>query len=115
VTGKELASLIAASRPTANAVASGVRSDPRRFSDAELVALTEIPSLVSCECPRHLAEIVSLLVGFEHYSTECASRNQKDAALHRHLLEVTGAARALLEHALARVVIEEGLVIETRS
>jgi hypothetical protein len=115
VTGKELASLIAASRPTANAVASGVRSDPRRFSDAELVALTEIPSLVACECPRHLAEIVSLLVGFEHYSTECASRNQKDAALHRHLLEVTGAARALLEHALARVVIEEGLVIETRS
>ena len=115
VTGKELASLIVASRPIAYAAASGIRSDPRRFSDAELVALTEIPSLVACECPRHLAEIVSLLVGFEHYSTECASQNQNDAALHRHLLEVTSTARALLEDALARVVAEEGLVLETRS
>lgn len=115
VSGKELASLIVASRPMANPTVGGAEPDPRRFSDAELVALTEIPSLVACECPRHLAEIVTLLVGFEQYSTECAARNQNDAALHRHLLEVTGSARAMLEQALARVVIEEGLVIEPRS
>lgn len=109
LTGKELVGLIVTTTPIVDPVASGIRSDARRYSDADLVALAQIPSSVACECPRHLAEIVSLLVGFEEYSTECASQNQNDAALHRHLLEVTGHARAMLERALARVVIEEGL------
>ena len=113
VAGKELASLVVASRPVVAAVASGTQTNRRRYSDAELVALTEMPSMVACECPRHLAEIVTLLVGFELYSTECAARNQNDAALHRHLHEVTSAARTTFEQALARVVVEEGLVLQT--
>ena len=111
VGGRELARLIVSLRPLAAPATHGTRTSPRRYSDAELVALSEMPSLVACECPRHLAEIVTLLVGFELYSTECASKNQHDAALHRHLHEVTGAARTMLEQALARVVIEEGLVL----
>ena len=113
VSGKELASLIAASRPITAAAASSTQANRRRYSDAALVALTEIPSMVACECPRHLAEIVTLLVGFELYSTECAARNQADAALHRHLHEVTSVARSMLEQALERVVVEEGLVVPT--
>lgn len=111
ITGKELASLIVESRPIVVPTADSVQTNSRLYSDAELVALTEIPSLVACECPRHLAEIVTLLVGFELYSTECAARNQDDAALHRHLHAVTSAARSMLEQALARVVVEEGLVL----
>jgi MerR family transcriptional regulator, light-induced transcriptional regulator len=111
VSGRELASLIAASRPAVAGASRAMQADRRRFSDAELVALTEMPSMVACECPRHLAEIVTLLVGFELYSTECASRNENDAALHRHLHEVTSTARTMLEQALARVVVEEGLVV----
>ena len=113
VAGKELASLIVASRPIVAAAASNTQANRRHYSDAELVALTEMPSMVACECPRHLAEIVTLLVGFELYSTECAARNQNDAALHRHLHEVTSHARTMLEQALARVVLEEGLVLQT--
>jgi hypothetical protein len=111
VAGKELASLIVAARPIVAAVAGGTLAHGRRYSDAELVALTEMPSMVACECPRHLAEIVMLLSGFEIYSAECAARNQNDAALHRHLLEVTSAARTMFEQALERVLIEEGLVL----
>jgi DNA-binding transcriptional MerR regulator len=111
VSGRELAGLILTSRPSVETAASVVASSPRRYSDAELVTLAEMPSVVACECPRHLAEIVTLLVGFELYSTECAARNQNDAALHRHLHDVTSAARTMLEQALARLVIEEGLVL----
>ena len=111
VTGKELASLIVVSRPILAQFPGSIQTNSRLYSDAELVTLTEIPSLVACECPRHLAEIVTLLVGFELYSTECAVRNQNDAALHRHLHDVTSAARSMLEQALARVVVEEGLVL----
>ena len=111
VSSKELARLIIASRPLVAEAVRGTQTNPRRYSDTELVALTEIPSTVACECPRHLAEIVTLLVGFELYSAECAARNRDDAALHRHLHEVTSAARAMLEQALARLVFEEGLVL----
>lgn len=111
VSGKELAGLIVASRPTVAPVSSSTLTSPRRYTDAELVALTEMPSTVACECPRHLAEIVTLLVGFELYSAECTAQNEVDAALHRHLHEVTSAARTLFEQTLARVVIEEGLLL----
>jgi len=111
VAGNELASLIVASRPVVPLVESASPPHARLYSDAELVTLTEMSSRVACECPRHLAEIVTLLVGFERYSTECAARNQNDARLHRHLHDVTSVARTMLESALVRVVIEEGLVL----
>ena len=111
VAGKELARLIVASRPIDGAAAGSAETASRHFSDAELIALTEIPSMVACECPRHLAEIVTLLVGFEQYSNECAARNQNEAVLHRHLHAVTANARTMLEQALARLVIEEGWVL----
>ena len=111
VSGKELASLIVEARPIVATTASDAPSQARRYSDAELVGLAEMPSMVACECPRHLAEIVTLLVGFERYSTECAAKNDDDAALHRHLHEVTASARTMFEQALARVVVEEGLLL----
>lgn len=112
ITGKELVRLIVAStsRPLPAPESSSVRPGPRLYSDAELVSLMEAPSRVSCECPRHLAEIVTLLVGFERYSAECLSQNEADAALHRHLQDVASVARTMFEQALARAVIDEGLV-----
>ena len=115
VAGRELARLIGAARPVTAAVATKPQTSHRLYSDTELIALTEMQSMVACECPRHLAEIVTLLVGFELYSAKCAAQNEDDAALHRQLHEVTSVARSMLEQALAWVVIDEGLVLETRS
>lgn len=109
LSGKELVSLIAASPQLVEKVNNITQPNVRRYSDADLTVLAEISSTVSCECPRHLAEIVTLLVAFEEYSSECASHSQKDAALHRHLREVTARARGTLESALERVVVDEGL------
>ncbi len=111
ISGKELARLITLPRLIKVTLKPDTQSSQRHFSDTELIALTEVPSTVDCECLRHLAEIVTLLVGFELYSTECASRNEDDAALHRHLHGVTTVARTMLEQALAQLVMEEGLVI----
>ena len=68
----------------------------RRGVDADLVAFDQI---------------VMQLAGFERYSAECLSRSPADAALHRHLGEVAGAARTLFERAVERLVAEEGLVL----
>ena len=57
----------------------------------------------------------TLLVGFERYSVECISQNEADAALHRHLHDVTSAARTMFEQALARLVIRAGGVVSMRS
>lgn len=113
-TGRELAALLGATPAAALAAPAALPLppvEPRRFSDEALAALAELPSSVACECPRHMAEIVMQLAGFERYSAECLSRSPADAALHRHLGEVAGAARTLFERAVQRLVAEEGLVL----
>jgi hypothetical protein len=70
-----------------------------------------MPSDVACECPRHLAEILLQLAGFERYSRDCQSRSPADAALHQHLSQLAGGARHLFEQALQRVMVDEGLVL----
>jgi len=109
ISGNELLGLIVTEPSMKENFDSGIRSTIRHYSDSDLVAMAEISSLVSCECPRHLAEIVTLLVEFEQYSTECGSQNHKDVVLHQNLLELTSQARTIMEKALDLVVIKENL------
>jgi DNA-binding transcriptional MerR regulator len=82
---------------------------PRRFDDQTLAQLATISSSLECECPRQLAELLLTLVSFERYSAQCASSNGPDAALHRDLEHSAAQARVLLELALERLAISEGL------
>lgn len=88
-----------------DAVWSRVR---RRYDDRELETIASRSSTISCECPRHLAELVMKLSAFERYSDACTSRSAQDAALHRYLGDVSNRACAMVEAALERVAREEG-------
>jgi DNA-binding transcriptional MerR regulator len=82
---------------------------PPRFSpEAVALAATSTPAM-RCECPHHLADIISSLIAFERYSEECESQNESDAALHRFLGLTAGRSRVLFEEALARVAQAEGI------
>jgi hypothetical protein len=55
-----------------------------RLNEQDLARITAAAAnLMSCECPRHLSEILMTAGSFERYSAQCASRNPKDAQLHR--------------------------------
>ncbi len=83
---------------------------PRRhFNDRELAYLAEQSSAIACECPMHLAQLITTLVRFEAYSAECESRNLEDARLHAYLHRTTSQARSTMERALVRVVEFENL------
>ena len=81
----------------------------RRFSPQQLANLASAQTEVECECPKHLAQLVSDLSAFEVYSDRCANRDDEDAALHRYLHRTTAEARALVESALQKVAEVEGL------
>jgi hypothetical protein len=81
----------------------------RRFSPQQLANLASASNDIECECPKHLAQLVSDLSAFEIYSDRCANRDDEDAALHRYLHRTTAAARALVETALQKVADSEGL------
>ena len=81
----------------------------RRFSPQQLANLASARTDVDCECPRHLAQLVSDLSAFEIYSDRCAHRDDDDAALHRYLHRTTAEARALVELALHQLAKAEGL------
>lgn len=82
---------------------------PRRFNRQQLANLAGVSTDVDCECPKHLAQLVSDLSAFEIYSSQCANRDDDDAELHRYLHRTTAEARALVEGALEEVAVAEGL------
>jgi len=86
---------------------------PPKFDAQALVELANASRAVYCECPKHLVELVVSLGSFERYSAECASRGPADAALHRDLQFTAGHARAMIEDALLRVALVEGVPIPT--
>lgn len=85
----------------------------RRFTDVQLARIACSSPTVRCECPHHLADLVSALAAFELYCEECEVRNPDDAALHAYLHACTARARATMEGALARVVAAEGIETDT--
>jgi len=85
-----------------------------RFDSADLVALTAAMPKVACECPKHMAELITLLGQFEAYSADCESRQPADVALHAYLYRVAGHARALMEEGLATVAMAEGVAVPGR-
>ena len=66
---------------------------------------------VACECPHHLADLVSALRAFEDYSADCESRNEADAALHHYLWRCAAQARAVFEDAIEHVAQAEGIAL----
>ena len=82
---------------------------PRQLDDQALAAIVGAVNSVSCECPRHLAEILLTVGSFERYSAQCAARDPADARLHQELNLAAGQARALLEAAMQRLARAEGL------
>lgn len=84
---------------------------PRKYSESTLHRVANISTNVLCECPRHVAEIITQLANFEQYSHECLNKSAEDAHLHAYLSSVSGSARALFESALEMVANHEGIAL----
>jgi MerR family transcriptional regulator, light-induced transcriptional regulator len=82
---------------------------PRRYSNAFLLQLRQMPLTVQCECPNHLADLLIKLTAFERYSLECESNNVKDAAMHAMMYSASGHCREFLEEVLRRLMVHEGI------
>jgi DNA-binding transcriptional MerR regulator len=82
---------------------------PARFDEPTLARLSGASRTIECECPRHLVDLVMSLGGFENYSAECATRSPSDAVLHLDLQRAAGLARSIMEQALERLAIAEGI------
>lgn len=86
-----------------------------RFGSEDLVRVISQMPKVACECPTHLAELITLLGQFETYSADCESRQPADVALHAYLYRIAGHARAMMEEALATVASAEGVDVPSTS
>lgn len=81
----------------------------RKYSEATLSRVAGISTNVLCECPRHVAELISQLASFEEYSQDCLNNKAEDAHLHAYLTSISGTARALFENALEIIAAHEGI------
>lgn len=81
----------------------------RRYDDRQLLRLASINSAIRCECPQHLAGIISSLAAFERYCQECANATPSDAVIHDLLYRSTAQARQLMEASLEELLRVEGI------
>ncbi len=88
---------------------SGSVISSRKYSEATLSRVAGISTNVLCECPRHVAELISQLASFEEYSQDCLNNTAEDAHLHAYLTSISGSARALFENALEKIAALEGI------
>ena len=100
--------LVDTKQSTSNLTA-GTVIPQRKYSDKTLMRVAGISTNVLCECPRHVAEIISQLISFEQYSHDCLNKSSEDAHLHAYLSSVSGSARALFESALEVIAKHEGI------
>jgi MerR family transcriptional regulator, light-induced transcriptional regulator len=85
---------------------------PRRFSAEQLARIASGSSAIKCECPHHLVDLISSLLAFETYSSECANLYPHDVEIHNLLHTSSAAARSLLETSLAKVLESEGIAVD---
>ena len=90
-------------------VAGGVREiddTARRFSDEELLHVSQAASRAACDCPRHLAELIGELNDYASHAARCRGDDRHDVIGRE--VEV---ARAHLERALEDQIEEHGLLV----
>ena len=68
--------------------------------DSTLNAAAKLKSLLDCECPKHISDLIKTLSEFENYSTACSVENWHEAAVHSCIYAYTAQARYLMEKAL---------------
>ena len=88
---------------------------PRRYDEAFLATVAQLPSTVRCECPHHLADLLTKLNAFEQYSLECESSDVADVSIHSLLYTTAAQCRQWLEQALHQVLMHEGIADPTLS
>ncbi|KQQ93569.1 MerR family transcriptional regulator [Massilia sp. Leaf139] len=82
---------------------------PPRFDEEALATIAAAGNSLSCECPRHLTDLLLMVGSFERYSAQCANRNPEDARIHSQLELAAGRARMVLEEALTALAVADGL------
>ncbi len=86
---------------------------PRKYDDMALQHVAGISTQILCECPKHVAELITQLARFEQYSLDCLNKSTDDARIHAHLSAISGSARAMFEDALEMVAQHEGIDLNT--
>lgn len=85
----------------------------RTYSEKQLAQISQVSSAIDCECPNHLAGLLTNLISFEKYSKECENRNAADAKMHSYLHQTTAHARAVVEDALKVLVEFENIDVDS--
>ncbi len=81
------------------------------FTPDQLRQIASLSPAIKCECPHHLADLITNLNAFEQYSAECINNSPEDRDLHEDLRVTSARSRALLEQALKRLMKAENIVI----
>lgn len=85
---------------------------PPRFAPESIARMAALAPKIACECPQHVARLLTEVSAFETYSRECEDGDPAERELHARLRLIAAHARALLEEGLANIARTEGVALE---
>ena len=83
----------------------------QRFDQDALAYMMTLSTAIKCECPKHLAELLSQINAFAQYCQECLSQSPQDQMLHANLLLVAQSTRTMYENALETILEHEKITL----
>ena len=80
-----------------------------KFASDEIVAKA---SVLACECPRHLVDILEKVREFQQYELECKNNSDKDRATHEWLYQAAINLDQMLSATIIQLARLEGMIDE---
>lgn len=89
-----------------------VSIDSPRWTDEQLEAICESASVIGCECPSSLVQLLQRVRGFRDYTYECIDRFPEDRETHEWLTSKANHLETCISQIILEFLHRESLIDE---
>lgn len=69
-------------------------------------------SILACECPKHLIDLLNKVTAFKNYEKSCINKNDKDRQTHEWLYEATENIEQMISTTIVQLARIEEMIDE---
>lgn len=77
--------------------------------------ILEKASVLDCECPSHLVDILNSIRGFKKYEKSCINKNDKDKETHEWLFEAANNLDKMVSNTIVQLARLEDMIDENNN
>lgn len=80
------------------------------FTDEQLLAISEAASVIACQCPSYLVQLLQQVKKFKRYTADCMQEFPEDIEVHHWLSDRAAIIETLLAQTIWELMQKENLI-----